>query len=89
MLHHKRIKEIGLAFKKNDGYYDHMYLQREHDVLHVNVKGQVLNTLHVGFLNYKAGLIEITYKEFIDNVREFMNEAMENSELIWHIGERL
>lgn len=70
-----KTKPVGKAYKRNDGYYDHLYLQRESDVLHVNVKGQLLNTLHMGFLNQEDGLVEITTKEFTEAVKEFIYSA--------------
>lgn len=74
-LYGTKTKVTGAAYKRNDGFYDHMYLQREHDVLHVNVKGQVLNTLNVGFLNQESGMEQITLKEFTEAVKQFIYEA--------------
>ena len=71
-MYGEKTKPVGQAYRKNDGFYDHFYLQRESDVLHVNVKGQILNILHIGFLNKEAGLVEITNKEFTETVRKFI-----------------
>lgn len=76
-MYGSKTKPVGQAYKKYDGYYNHFYLQRESDVLHVNVKGQLLNVLNVGFLNDREleGFVEITIKEFTEAVKEFIYSA--------------
>ena len=60
LLYGERKNEIGTVYKNED----HMYLQRENDVLHVKSDG-LINTLHVGFFNDPGKNLKLsTMKEF-------------------------
>jgi len=72
VIYGPKTKPTGGAFKYNDGYYEHLYLQRESDVLHINVKGKILNSLNVGFLNEGNEYKAIPEKEFTEAVKEFI-----------------
>ncbi len=65
-----RIIKIGTAYKSKDA--EHMYLQRENDVLHINISwNKLINTLNVGFLNDndKGGYTQIPLETFITNMK--------------------
>lgn len=65
-LNGSRTYDIGSTFTQ-DGHY---YLQRENDVLHINSDLDLINLLHVGFLNRRTNLIEISYNIFLLKMKE-------------------
>jgi hypothetical protein len=62
----------GMAFKTHDS--TNYYLQRDHDVLHLNAACFCLNTLHIGFLNRLEDKVSITVQEFTVNVKKAIYE---------------
>lgn len=70
-----RIYNIGTAFKREDEFNQHhYYLQRENDVLHLNINNTVLNTLHEGYLNNCVDKEDITIEEFTMMMKKFIYE---------------
>lgn len=67
----QRVIEVGKAFRTKDKI--HYYLQREDDVLHIS-HHQLINTLHVGFLNDMKGkgYKEVTLEVFEANIKEII-----------------
>lgn len=61
---------VGNAYKDND----HYFLQRENDVLHLNVDKKILNVLDVDYLIYKTELVDIDKEEFVLAVKKFIYE---------------
>lgn len=74
-LYGMRIHDVGSAFKREDEFNQHhYYLQRENDVLHLNINNAVLNTLHEGYLNKCVDKEDITNEEFTMMMKKFIYE---------------